>query len=269
MDWAKAKTILIVLLLLLNGFLLSGILYSNYNNSVNSDYTKYAMEFLESKHIELQTSVPTYSTASGRIEYTTKVIDESLIVKRLLGDDPTELEISGEKKTWHSGEKSLEINDSQLIYRDESPNSQMSIESIETVEKEIKNLISDLKLNSNTYILDAYDRQGDLVILKFIEKIKGQLFFDNQITVTVSDNGITTMEITLREIKNIIKVEEILSAYHILVAGRLPENAVITSIRFGYRQMKEENLFDSPCWRVDLAGGKTIYYDAYTGEKVE
>jgi len=267
MEWSKAKTILLVLLILLNLFLLIGILLHGANFTLSDDYVQYAKKFLAERNITFKADPPSYNKASGMIEYKSRQINEDQVVKAVFGKAMKPVEQENGKRIWDEGNKILEIGNNSIRIRDFLPGIQESFDNPDELTGSLQAYIKRLGVVKNELVLESQvSIDAETREISFVEKYKEQLLFDNAITIQVSRDGRADLELICRDVNKVIGSDEILSVYQILVMAGIPEHSVISSIDFGYKRINEEDLFDSPVWRIRFDNGKIDYYNAYTGD---
>lgn len=268
MEWSKAKTILLVLLILLNIFLLAGIILNGANFTLSDDYVQYAKKFLAERNITFKTDPPSYNKASGMIEYKSRQINEDQLVKAIFGKSMKPVEQEAGKRVWDEGNKYLEIGNNLILIRDSLPQLKESFGKPDELINDLQAYIKQLGVVKNEITVESrISSDAETMVISFVEKYKDQLLFDNAITVQVSRDGRADLELVCRDVNKVIGSDEILSIYQILVMAGIPEHSVISSIDFGYKRINEEDLFDSPVWRIRFDNGQIEYYNAYTGDK--
>lgn len=268
MEWSKAKTILIILFLILNVFLFGSILYSSSSLGLNSDYVKYVNTFLESKNITLKASIPSYHSSSGMIDYEDQTIDKNHAVNFFFGHSVSPSNEAELPDTlWVENEKVLEIGNNIIKYTDSTPDRSLSIKDKDKLLKELAPYFEGLGIDRNEYVADIYQEQNDAVYVKFIKKYKGHLLFDVYIDFYITPAGIESINMVPKVAISTIVPDEILSAYQVMVVGMIPENSIIKEICFGYKKLQEGDLNDNPVWRIRYSDGHDEFYNAYTGER--
>lgn len=268
MEWSKAKTILLVLLILLNLFLLVGILLHGENITLSDDYVQYAKKFLAERNITFLTEPPSYKKASGMIEYKPRQINRDQLVKAVFGKTVAPSQQNDEISVWMDDNKVLEIGNNLIRIRVILPDIMEGFDKPDALVNSLQAYIRGLGAVKNNFVLESLSSiNADTMVITLAEEYKDQLLFDNTIAVQASRDGTVDFELTCREVNKVIGSDDILSVYQILVMAGIPDHAVISSIDFGYMRINEEDLFDNPVWRIRFDNGHIEYFNAYTGDK--
>lgn len=270
MDWAKAKTFIIILLAILNVILMVNILISSSNLSLNTEYVTYTNELLKSSDIKVLDKIPSYSRDSGLIDYKDRSIDERSLVTMLLGNYKEPSTENDGVRIWTDEGKTLEIGNNLIRYQGRDGRFVHHFDDMSKLAAVLKDYLNDLDLIHYDIVLNNMQMRGsDTVEAVLLEQYKGQLLFDNATHITLSRSGMLSWSVVARDVEKMLDPREILSAYQVLAMAGLPRHSVIAKVDFGYKKVNETELYDSPVWRILFDTGDADFYNAYSGEKLE
>lgn len=268
MDWSKTKTILIISFLLLNIFLFLTIMLSDSGGVFQSDYIKYAKRYLDSKDIIIESKVPRQVSKVGRIVYTPRVYDMSALANNIFGQTtsiPEKVDIFN----LEIGTKRLQLSDKELYIIDQLPDGKSIFENDEKLEKEVFGYLK--KLGYKKGILKG-GKTKDLSTSKefsYTVRHKDALVFDLTIWVKIDDDGVLSLSAPTWDVKKENVQNQVLSPYQVLIMANLPNGSRIEDFVFGYLQFYEGDLYGNPVWQITLSKENRLFFDAYTGEKIE
>lgn len=270
MNWSKAKTILIVIMLLLNVFLLAMTLFTNPTSLFANNYNRYAQSYLQSRNIEINTDIPKVPGTSAKIMYTAKEYDPeklcTLVFGGIIPGSYNENSFFIEK-----GNESISLSESLLIITDHLNDGEELFSNSEKLKERLLKYMEALDFDKKSIVAGETEAFQDVKQIKFYIKYKSNFVFDHEITAKLSNEGLLTLWAPTKNVSNGNKgsgSNEILSAYQILVMGGLPAGARIEGVDFGYKQISEGDIFGNPVWRVILDDGTVLFYNAYTGVKL-
>jgi regulatory protein YycI of two-component signal transduction system YycFG len=269
MDWAKAKTIFIIVFLLLNIFLFGTILYTNSDLRFQSDYTRYAKQYLESRNITIESRIKNRTGEVGNLIYIAKRFNFNQLTRLVFGHDVSPVKENETVVYQEQDEKIMSMADT-LYIRDKLSDGIDIFQDSKAFSNKVYKILNEAGYSRANLQLEAQGESKDAKWMNFILKFKNGLLFDQVITVSIDNEGFITLTLPAREVTGISDYkEEILSAYQVLVMGNLPEGSHIKSVDFGYIQASEGELYDSPVWRILFINGETSFFNAYTGEKLQ
>ncbi len=264
MDWSKAKTILIVTLLLLNIFLLAMIIFTNTDGLFTSNYNRYAIDYLRSRDIKINTDIPSISGSVGKIIYTTKEYNPDELCVKVFGDVVSS-SVNGNNFYIEFGEESINLSENLLIITDKLSDGKELFSQPERLKDKLVKYLEDLDFSKKNIVAGEIKDIGGNKEMKFYFKYKNNFIFDHEITARLSSDGLLTLWVPTKNINNGNGANEILPAHQILVMSGLSSGIGIDKVDFGYKQISEGDIYGNPVWRVILDDGTTIFYNAYTG----
>ena len=260
MDLAKAKSVVIVMLLAFNIFLLfNNVTYSK-RQGIQSETIENVEKILKTRGVTLECRIPTASREAHRLEYGNGGLDRDAIAAKLLGESYM---VSGGGGQYGYGGKEIVFSGStSLLFTDDKPASAVDIGDDDKVTKAALKYLKDKGLAGGTYVVDALERSRDgSVVVYFIEEYDGFLVYDNYSTVTVTAKGITRLEYNRLQIKGFTaeRVEDFAAAYQVLLANfKDGGKQVITDIDIGYKHSDDysmngkESVELLPVWRIKI-----------------
>ncbi len=282
MEWARAKSIIIALFIVLNVFLLSRILMEFGSQGISREAIANMETILKSRGIVVECEIPLYDSDTPRMEYGNGILDTAALLERLLGlrpDISIGSEAGGEGNAYENGPKKLTVTGpNSFTYTDEKPEEHANITDLEECEKYLKKFLKEKKLDKTSYVPDGMpERQEDGVVFTYLEKYRGFLVYDNALKAVVSEKGVTYLEVSSREITRLSAeaIRDISTAYQVLLQNfDGSEKTVITSIDLGYKDFAslEENRLEFseqlPVWRIKV-NGVDRFFGASDGKEIQ
>ncbi len=275
MDWKNAKTILILVFLILN-IILTVILYRNVKGEEVSQETIYnTQKILEQNNVHIECAIPRYTGTDYILQHDETILDRSKIVSAFLGDKYSKISDSTYVlKT----QRLVFANDSTFEYSDSGVNNRTSAESKSGIESFVKELSKKLDIPLNEFQLDEFGLlpggEGTRAVYKGV--YKGYSVFDNYIELIVSKSSLKSlkyhykrpMTITNRDI-NVIPVYQILITKMTAYPG-----IYIKEVDMGFKGLTQvdketKTLYEGLSWRIKTSEGKEFYFNATNGERME
>lgn len=268
MDWAKAKTVLIYIFILLNIFLFSIVLYTNSSIKLNVNYVKYANDYLKAKEIQVISKIPVTPDKAGELIYKSKTFNFAKISKKVFGRVITEVEEDGNIYI-ADGEEKIELIGNELLIKDKITDGAELFNNMNKLNDRVLNYFEGLGYLKSQLILQVKEESEKEKIIVYNIKYKNALLFDYEVKVSIDSQGMLILTFPPIEPKQLMDGKEIISAYQTLIMSGLPRGSIIQSVDFGYKCLQPVNQFDNPVWRVILRNGESFYYNAYTGELLQ
>ncbi|MCX7747143.1 MAG: two-component system regulatory protein YycI [Clostridia bacterium] len=280
MDWSKTKNILIITFLVLNIFLLINVVNSKYDGNISKSKINNTIKILENSGVTLKDcSIPDKNINNVILRYTDAKFDMKTAAKGLFGSEkPINTLVSGGDPIINESKSVTLRKDNTLVYTDKSPAEAISLSNKYELEQYGRTIIKKMGFNSSEYYLDRYTEtigENKSITLTFRQNYKRFIVFDNYITATITEKGLTYLECSYKEPANISsRNEKVVPAYKILLDNMSSGNkAVIISIdvgfKSGYDEAKETNLMGGLVWRIKLEDGIDKYYSAIDGEEIK
>ena len=219
MDLAKAKSVIIAILIAFNIFLI----YNNFSyfkgQGIQKDTVKNAAAILNTRGLTLECDIPGKAIRTSRLKFGNGKLDRPAIARNFFGNSYlasgsiTEYEANGKKLVF--------LSNTKFEFTDADPASGVDLGNSEEVRKYAREYLKDKGLLDGSYIIDELVPHGDgsLAVI-FIEEYKGFLVYDNYCTVTVTNRGIIKVEYSKFQIIGFSShaVDDLAAAYQVLLA---------------------------------------------------
>lgn len=254
MDWGKAKSILIIVFVGLNLFLLINIVRLNQEKDTTSKSNEYTTQILKANNIELKCEIP------DNVPKTVKTYVLS-----------TNFEF---KKTFYvqnSKDKVEYLSNNKLRLTSKSVNLAIKNANQDTLKKEIVKRLNFLDSVIDEFVLDYYSKENGRVRATFLEKKDKLIFYDNIIDITLTEGNLIC-EIGYNKYDDLSDTRSnVMPMYQILLKEKGTEkNLVIKSIDIGVREVHKnlnQNKRVETVWRLNTSNGLE-YFVASSGEFV-
>jgi len=278
MDWPKAKTILILILLALNIILLGNIFFYRSEEGVSRETIAYAGEILSKRGITLQCEIPLNNGSIQALIFENNKFENTEMIEGLIGKiDISQLDALKRGEVVTSGSSSIFCEgNSVLTYENEDPSENIDISDMDKAEKYLRKWLSGLGLDISRYILDEYVKSSnESVSCTFIEKYRNLLAFDNKVILSINKKGVTRLIWNNKKVRGFSSYStKIMPAYQVLLKNfNDNEKLVITNIDLGFKgfdpaqDLKESQ--ERPKWRVMIRGRAPKYFNARDGKEIE
>lgn len=277
MDWARAKSIILFLLLVFNIFLLANIIGYARDRGIPAATIQNTEKILKSRGITLECDIPRDNGELPRLNLNSPAPYSSQLIGKLLGEGY----IRGESdNTYINGSKKLTLDGGGLLtYTDKDPAGTLDITRAKTVEKYVRDFLSDKGLAGGSFVLDGTraDKDGT-VELTYLEKYKGYLVYDNYAKVAVSGKGVTGLAYQRRDIAGLstVRLTDMAAAYQVLLAnfdGSSPVTIIGIDIGYKFEFSQDATSVQSehpPAWRVRLKGTpEPLFFSAVDGKPIK
>ncbi len=268
MDLAKAKSVIIIILISFNLFILYQILSYYNGQDIPKETIKNTERILKARGISLECDIPVKMNNAHKLVYSSEKLNRSVIAEALLGNsyqkisDGTGFEAAGKKLVFPG--------DTKFVFTDTGPAGRLDTDDQDEVEKYARTYLKDRGLLPGGYVVDRMERNSDgSMVVMYIENYGGYLVFDNYCSVTVASGGVTRLEYEKLQLKRYSNdmVEDLAAAYQVLLANfKEGDNLVITQIDLGYKY-SEKNTMDGmessellPVWRIKIKGDPNPRY---------
>ncbi len=275
MDWSRAKSILILVFVIVNIFLVANIGVFNLRSSISGETISNAKTVLKERGITLKCELPRFGSDTGMMQFDNAADRKREIIGKLLGniDKPVESIKFGEELVKGSKNLVFESN-GDFIYKDQSPSGSVNLTSKNEIEKLVRDSLQGTGLPLGKYIVDDFWLVSDKeAIIIFREKYKSFIVYDNYIGAWVSKEGITHLECRFKEVRGLTQKNKIIPAHVILLRNmEKGSGTVILGIDIGFRNKSDrstKDLYSSPAWRVTTDDNVITYFNAYTGEVIK
>lgn len=271
MDWARAKNIILIILILLNIFLFINVISVKNSFNETGQYQKIAKQALETAGVIVTGALPNYSGQLGRISYTEKdLLELQEVINELTGLNYNDASGSDELY-WENGGRRLQFLADNFVYTDKTSSDTFNAEDEKKLNKQIMAWIKAKGLSDRDLKQKSLGKNGNIVTVEYIQQYGRMPLFSNKIVFAIEDSKLIRVEGSKRifyDIKLSKQKDEIISPHIVLLTNKDSVQGVISSIVLGYLRPKDEELYDVPVWQMSLLSGSEIYFNAYTGEYI-
>lgn len=269
MNFGRAKTILIIIFIFVNIFLLTvhNLFYQN-ETAVGKEKT---IEILSNNGIKVKNDIKNFPDKLSGVEIENSAANEEKLVSLFLGKNYT----VKKPHTYESEKESLNISDLSIEYKVSKPEDKgyKDISILNAGNKILKTLNKkglDKSVMEATNISEASE-ESFFVTLSY--SYKGVPVFNNNLYATASKEGLKTVKGTVISFKELKNTEyNILPVTNILLELPLNsdlksefKNPEITDIRLGYylpMGKTEASIYAIPAFEIEINDKKIYYYDA-------
>ncbi len=278
MDVAKAKSVVIALLIAFNIFLLVNNLTFVKGQGVRKDTIQNAEVILNQRGVTLESTIPVTPGGLHRLEYSYSKLNRKALAEILLGDryvvtGQEALNIQGvasvQEYEFEYGAKKLQfISDTEFVFLDDEPaeGNQSAVKpdlsSDEKLKKTARQFLEDAGLLEGKYFVDGIEMNNDgSATVCFIQEYEGFPVFDNYCSVTLNKEGVARLKFGKVHVIGFTQESiERFDAYQALLSYfKKDSNLVITAIDSGYKledsSMQGMEFVEMlPVWRVKVKG---------------
>jgi len=291
MDWPKAKTVLIIVVLLLNIFFAINIGIYTFGTTISAQTISNTLVILENRGISLdeELTIPRYNKKTPMLMFEIPQYDTESVLEYFLGDgDYDEIRLVNVTR-YKRGKIQVNFKADGVIEFSSDPQndgiilSGLDLKDIKQVEKSLRNFMKNSGLPFSDYILDWYVYTGgDSLEIAFVQKYRNFYVYDNSVYFVLQNGKIKYMRYSYKEIKGFTgQPTEILPAHVILLSNMTEDTeGKIISIDLGFKGYEQYDIgtvvktkSQSPVWRVKMRDedGRIIcrHFSAYDGEEME
>jgi hypothetical protein len=274
MDWRRAKTLLIVLLFLLNLFLGGTLLYANTPGRGSAEYNAHAEGILRERALIYEGKWPKAPDETGMLQFENEMPSPDKLLDLLMADASVSQDESG-LRTYRMGSRVMTVGaeagrNPVVVYRDDQAGYVMDVATPEARNRDISALLRDIGFGSYRLRLDKEEQTAEGLWLTYVQPCQQGLLFDNQIRIRLAGNGLSALEIRFHPIGQMMSpagggTGAVLTAQQALILSPLRGPLTLVDISFGWGQGNAGELYYSPVWRLMTEHGEEMRLDAYTG----
>lgn len=270
MNFSRAKTILIIIFIFVNLFLI--VVNNLFYNNENTVDAKTTLKILENNGITAKDGVlKNYASELPGVEIDNLATDEEKLALMLLGKNynkPRDHYYTTDGETLAVSELSIDfkvINPKEKSYKD--------VNILNAGNKALKTITKKGLGKSYLEVSNVSDSGNNHYFITLSYNFEGHPVFNNNIYATVCNKGLQTIKGTVVSFKNLKKtIYNITPASNILL--ELPSNSdlknefknpQITNIRLGYYLplgKTEASIYAIPAYEIEISNKKVYYYDA-------
>lgn len=266
MDWGRAKNIILVVLILLNLFLFINII--NVKEIFTGKHQRNVKQALETEGVIVSCSIPSPNPV-GRISYAER--DDAALSKMIaqLTGLPVDGATSPHGHSWEAGGRKLSFYENSFVFVDGNSEYQLPVDDIKKLDRELKAWIKSNGVSAEPFVLDRLVKNNNIYTAEYVRRFKNLPLYSQKITFTITDNKLTKVEGSLNalsDVKASKAADEVVAANIVLLTGKEKVKGIVKSIELGYLNLNNDDLYDTPVWRVTLENGARVWFNAYTGE---
>ncbi len=280
MNWSKVKTILIVVFLGVNIFLLTSMMISaNKTIMISSETLDNTIEILKKNNIEIDRElIPKKMENLSFLMMQNTFQDTNSIVQKLLGKDYS-IKINDKVITFTKGSQLIKITGCKFEYLDGTSDAGITEFDDTTLEKHARKYLDKLQYNSEYLHLSNIKQKNEKTYnLTFVQEYEGARVYGNDIIIEIINGNL--VRIMGYGLEPVGLTKEKIPSRH--VTGALIEfireedrakaqKTTITDISIGYNINNIKEKWDSldfmeinikPVWRIVTDEGKYYYFPA-------
>ena len=284
MDWSKAKSILIVIFIMLNIFL-SVILFNILSSGgISDEIINDAVKVLEERGVSVNADdLKLYNKHMGKLPYKKYGFSKEKVIKGLFGEEKGLEDLSLYKEVKDGNKRLVFEDDDTFVYETlEFHDNTDAFENHKSLKTYLNRVFKDTEIPvaDFEYDYENVEENGEKTY-KYRQKHKGFWVFENTIAVKYNNSGAFRLECRYKGVDSTTKKNKIVPLYQVLLKNYTGKNNItITKIDIGFKENKVEEaateLDDIPVWRVlykETQKGGSIYremfFKAYNGEILE
>lgn len=281
MDWARVKTILIIVFLIVNAFLVAKIMEKSSATQLKSDEIIEVEKLLQQNNIKLQTEIPSKMPAMPRIKVINRAADGDVIANKIIGMNlwNKKVETNGEV-TYSAEARHLKVyKNGQIEYVvTENPDKLKLLTNKEAAENRIYDLLA-AYYPLDSYRLELTDATTNGYHVKLCSYNKTYEVFNNAVEASID---FTSQRITIKQgiidfegyngkAKKVSVVDALVELIrHIDIKNQIS----IKKISLGYyADVNKNNEIikygeADPAWKIETDKGDYIF-DGYSGNLIK
>jgi len=271
MDWSRAKNILLIVLVLLNLFLFFNVLNVRESLDIAGSSRKEIKQALETAGIVVMGNIPSYNRPVARICFIEDGTENkrSMIGKLIGIQDERATKSITAGSVWKNSGQTLHFEADFFIYTDEDRKTVIPSDDDKKLEQRLLSWIRESGISREKFFLDTLVREGENLTAVCVQVYKNMPIFSNKIIFTLEGNLLKKVQGSMK-IFDAIKLStaeaQVVPADIVLLGGKEKVQGVVHSISLGYLRLDDEDLYETPVWRVTIASGEKLWFNAYTGE---
>jgi len=269
MNWSKVKTILIILFLCTDIFLLAMYMTSRYSaTTISSEMIENTVAALKNNNITINPDIiPRKTQQIAYAEAENAIHDYESFAKKLLGDNIKAIEngYSGDygTVTFYGDRFNYKKNPVTFILTDS-----ITIEDEQTAKDVASTDLTQLGLDVSNASISAKKKDSNFTVV-FENKANDLPIFNSRVTVELSKYGVTSISgIWFNQTSHTGEDTEMKKVTSALIEfiPQLPDGGEIVKLQMGYNIFDKESFHKSatliPVWHITCKDGSTYLLDA-------
>ncbi|MGE5328178.1 MAG: two-component system regulatory protein YycI [Deltaproteobacteria bacterium] len=276
MNWARVKTILIIVFLIVNIFLLFKVNQKYSQKELKAEEISNLKNLLSSNEIVLEAALPAQIKLLPRMKVTNYIVEENQTTNKILGTSKWKVINNGVEQIYSSDRKQLKYDGNGFVEYtiDIGKEEALKLLSNEIKAKEVIRNTLNKYLKLDKYTEGNVSRSKNGIIIEYLYFSNKSEILNNYINVNVipegeiiirqgliEDNGFTSKSKKITPVDMIIELVRVLkdkgktTVKEISIGYYADLNKANEIVRFGEAD---------PAWKVKTDRG-TFIFDAYTG----
>lgn len=269
MNWGRVKTVLIILFLATDLFLLGIYMTSKHSSStISTQVIEDTITVLANNNITISPDIiPRKCQSAPYAEAENVISDYETFAKNLLGSDIQKTDFGFEsdigKVSFYGDRFNFERNSEMLLLADtigienEQKAKEIATESLNLIGFDLSNATASISKEDSSYTIIFANTSNSLPI------------FNSRVTVTLSQNGVMSVSgIWFNQTENSGEDMELKKVTSALIdfIPELPDGGEIVKLETGYNIFDKESFHKSatliPVWHITCKDGRTYILDA-------
>lgn len=276
MDWRRAKTILILMFLVLN-IVLSVVLYRTIKTPGISEQTiNNTTAILRKNNVHIERPIPRYTGNDYMLKFEETIIgeiDKKRIAAGLLGNN---YDVTGDAYV-NGTERLVFTDDCGFEYTDSGSNKKIFTQAKSDIDISLKNLAKKLNIPFNEFRQDDFYQlpSGEGVRSVYKGVYNNYSVYDNYIEAEVGNTGLKSLRYHYKKPVSIMSLNvKVIPVYQILIT-RITKHPgmTIVGVDLGFRAMNVDKdtktLYEGLSWRIKTSDREELYFNARNGERME
>lgn len=282
MNWDKVKNILIIILVLLNGFLFISMQESGAKRETDAKINEYVFTVLEERGITITCEVPDISGSTKIVHFGQAGFDKERVLSVLLDlegpFEPTQTQFENNEK------KVVFINPgfSHFYFTDSSKKTEqvLDIHQKSAVKKYVLDYLESIGVEWSDHIVYDYkvnEKEKTATILIY-QKYVGSVLYDNFVRAIINETGFILIETAFSQINGIeISDQSSLLKPHQVLMKFFTEETIDSKVILIEEGIKKNTFWDPAlseeqaglCWKIVTENGHEIYVSLMNGQEVK
>ncbi len=275
MDWAKVKTILIIVFLIVNIFLMMKVVEKSCRRELKADEIQSVTSLLSQNNIILQQQMPTKISFMPRIKTTNEIAEGDWLADKLIGSGKwTKVQGQTNETIYTFEDKKLKVGvNGRFNYTINKGPDKLQLNSEDKVKEYIYNILR-LYTTIENYTLESLVKGRDGYELKLSCYYKDNEIFNNYVEAKVNDSGQIILTHGLVSFDGFVgkpkKVTPVDALIELIKSVERSSQTTVREVLLGYYADVNKNQEvikygeADPAWKIITDKG-TYIFDGYNG----